>query len=127
MTLPPDTSTPLARRTRAWLASVVALAHNRLALLSVEAREEVHRVTWLLLFGAAAVLAVGVGLVFLAVLITVLLWDTQRLLALGVCTAIFLTLGTVAAWQMLRLVRQGSRLGQASLAELSQDRERLLS
>jgi uncharacterized membrane protein YqjE len=121
----PQASPSLANRTRGWLGTVVALAHNRLALLSVETREELHRLGSLLLFGAMAVLALGVGLIFLAVFITVLLWDSQRLLALAVCTAVFMTLGGVAAWQAYRLSRQGSRLWQASLDELAQDRERL--
>lgn len=115
----------LAARTRGWLGTAVTLAHNRLALLSIETREELHRLSSMLLFGLVAVLAFSAGLIFLAVLVTVLLWDTQRILALAVCTAVFMTLGGVAAWQVSRLLRQGSRLWQASLDELAQDRERL--
>lgn len=121
----PQASSSLASRTRGWLGTALALAHNRLALFSVETREELHRLGSLLFFGAIAVLALGVGLVFFAVCITILLWDTQRILALAVCTATFMTLGCVAAWQTYRLLRQGSRLWQASLEELAQDRERL--
>ena len=123
----PDNSLPLAQRTRGWLGHLVALLHNRLSLLSVEVREELHRVGSLLVFGAAAVLALGAGMIFLAVFVTVLLWDTQRLLVLAVCATLFLTLGGIAAWQVSRLVRQGSRLGLASLAELAQDRDQLRS
>jgi len=121
----PQAAPSLATRTRGWLGTMVALAHNRLVLFSVETREELHRLGSLLLFGAVAVLALGVGLIFLAVFITVLLWDTQRVLVLAVCTAVFMTLGSVAAWQAYRLSRQTSRLWQASLDELAQDRERL--
>jgi uncharacterized membrane protein YqjE len=65
------------------------------------------------------------GLMFFALLLTVLLWDTHRLLALGIFTAIFLTGGFIALMAMLRQARTPSRLFAASIAELAQDRAAL--
>lgn len=106
---------------RGFAATSVAVVRTRLELLKVEAREEVGRVAGLILWGIAAVLLGISGLVFLAIFITALLWDTHRLLALGIFTALFIAAGVVASFTALRLARQGSQLFAASLAELRHD------
>jgi uncharacterized membrane protein YqjE len=103
------------------------LLQVRLELLGVEAQEEVVRVVGLLLWGVAAALLLSLGLGFLAVFITVALWETQRLLALGVFATLFLTLGGIATWMAYQRVRRESTLFASSLAELRQDREQLRS
>jgi uncharacterized membrane protein YqjE len=75
----------------------------------------------LFLWGIAAVLLGVAGLVFLAIFITVLLWESNRLLALGIFAALFLAAAAVAIGTALRLARQGSQLFAASLAELRHD------
>lgn len=106
---------------RGFAATSVALLRTRLELLKVEAQEEVGRVTSLLFWGVAAVLLGVSGLVFLALFITVLLWDSQRLLALGVFSALFLAATAVAVGMVWRLVGRRSQLFAASLAELRRD------
>lgn len=106
---------------RGFAATGVALVRTRLELLKVEALEEVWRVRNLLLWGTVAVLCGVVGMVFLAVFLTVLLWDSHRLLVLGIATALFLVAAAGAAAAAVRLARRGSRLFAASLAELRQD------
>lgn len=118
-------SPPLANSLRGLVGTVLTLARLRLDLLSVEAQEEMARVGGLLLYGALAVIGLSLGVGFLAILITVLLWDSHRLLALAVFATLFGTLGTVAALAASRRARQGTRLFAASLDELRQDRERL--
>lgn len=110
---------------RGFAATSVALLRTRFELLRVEAQEEVSRLAGLLLWGIAAVLLGVAGLVFLAVFLTVLLWDSQRLLALGIFAAIFLAAAAVAIGMALRLARQGSQLFAASLAELRRDESAL--
>ncbi len=110
---------------RGCAATSVALLRTRFELLRVEAREEVSRLAGLLLWGIAAVLLGVAGLVFLAVFLTVLLWDSQRLLALGIFSALFLGAAAVAIGMALRLARQGSQLFAASLAELRRDESAL--
>jgi uncharacterized membrane protein YqjE len=122
------TTTPplrLATSLKGFVGTVLTLLQVRLELLSVEAQEEVVRVVGLLLYGAAAVILLALGLGFLAILITVALWETQRLLALAVFATLFLAFGGVVAWLAYQRARQGSVLFAASLAELRQDREQL--
>ena len=110
---------------RGFAATSVALLRTRLELLKVEAQEEAGRLIGLLLWGFAGVLLGITGLVFLAVLLTVLLWDSQRVLALAVFTALFLVAAGMAIATALRLARQGSQLFAASLAELRRDESAL--
>jgi uncharacterized membrane protein YqjE len=108
-------------------ATVLELLQLRLELLSVEAQEEVLRVGALLVYGAVAVAFLSLGVVFLALLITVVFWDSHRVLALALFTALFLLMGGVAAWLARERVRSGTRLFSASVEELRQDREGLRS
>jgi uncharacterized membrane protein YqjE len=97
------------------------MIRTRLELLKVEAQEEVGRITGLLLWGGLAILSGVLGLAFLGVFLTVLLWESHRVLALGIFTALFLFAALIASWVALRLLKQGSRLFAASLAELQRD------
>jgi uncharacterized membrane protein YqjE len=110
---------------RGFAATSVALLRTRLELLTVEAREEAGRLSGLLLWGMAAVLLGSMGLSFLAVFLTVLLWESHRLLALGIFSALFLGAAGVAAGIAVQLARRGSQLFAASLAELRQDESAL--
>lgn len=112
----------LAASLRSLLGNGLALLQTRLELLSIEAQEEKVRLLSLLGYGAAAFVLLSFGLMFLAVLVTVLLWDSHRLLALGAFTAVFLTGGLIALAAVLRLARTPSTLFSASIAELAQDR-----
>lgn len=105
--------------------TTLGLLQNRLQLLGVELAEERLRLLSLLTWGAVALVSLSAGLVFLAVFLTVLLWDSNRLLALGVFSALFLGGGIVALLMTLRLARAGSTLFTASLAELQKDRATL--
>lgn len=121
MTSPPR----LGASVRGLAATLLELLQVRLELLSVEAQEEVLRVAGLLAYGAIAITCLSLGLGFLAMLITVALWDGQRLLALAVFATLFLVLGLLALWQARARVRAGSRLFAASIDELQRDREAL--
>lgn len=123
----PDQPERLAFTLRGFVANWVELAQNRLALLSVETRSEVLRLCELLLYGAIATVTLALGVGFLAVLVTVLLWDGYRLLVLAVFATLFLTLGVVAAWFAYAAANRSSRLWGASLDELAQDQDRLRS
>jgi len=115
----------LSTSLRDLASTVLELLQVRLELFSVEAQEEVLRVGALMVYGAVAVTFLSLGLTFLALLITVALWDSHRLLALGIFTALFLLTGGVAAWLARDRVRNGTRLFSASIEELRQDREEL--
>jgi uncharacterized membrane protein YqjE len=110
---------------RGFATTTVGLVRTRLELLKVETQEEVGRIAGMLLWGISAVLLAVIGLMFLAVFVTVLLWDSHRLLALGIFAALFLGAAGVAIAASLRLARQGSQLFATSLAELRRDTETL--
>ena len=103
----------------------LALVQNRLQLLGVELAEERLRLLSLATYGAIALICLGAGLVFLAVFLTVLLWDSHRLLALGVFSAVGLGAGIATLLVAMNHARAGSTLFKASLAELARDREAL--
>ena len=103
----------------------LALAQNRLQLLGVELAEERLRLLSLATYGAIALVCLSAGLVFLAVFLTVLLWDSNRLLALGIFSALFLGAGIATLLVALSHARAGSALFKASLAELAKDRAAL--
>ena len=103
----------------------LTLVQNRLQLLGVELAEERVRLLSLVTYGAIALICFSAGLVFLAVFLTVLLWDSNRLLALGIFSALFLGGGIVALMMAMNLAKAGSTLFKASLAELAKDRDAL--
>jgi uncharacterized membrane protein YqjE len=110
---------------RGWLHDGVALLRVRLELFGVEAREHALASVELLLAGLAALLFLALGLGFLAVLLTVLLWDSHRLLALAVFSTLFLTLGLIALLLLRQRWRTAQRWFDASLQELGRDDQRL--
>ncbi len=110
---------------RGLLGTGVTLIHNRLELLGVELAEERVRLISMLAYGGAAFLCIAAGLIFLAIFLTVLLWDSNRLLALGVFSALFLGAGIASLTLAMSLGRSGSKLFSASLAELRKDRDAL--
>jgi len=107
------------------LGTGVTLLRNRLELLGVELAEERTRLFSLLAYGGAAFLCLAAGLIFLAIFLTVLMWDSNRLLALGVFAALFLGTGIVSLMLAMGLARSGSKLFSASLAELRKDSQAL--
>lgn len=102
---------------------LLALLQVRVELFGIEAREEANRLTELLALVASACVLACMGLGFLAVLITVLLWDTHRLMALTAFAVLFLTLAGVAIVMVRTRLQGGSHIFQASLGELKSDRE----
>lgn len=107
---------------RGLAATGLALLRNRLELLAVEIQEEKARTVGLIAYSIATVLLLGAGAIFLAVFVTVLLWESNRLLALGVFATLFLGSGVVCLLAVRRLAATPSSLFVASLAELAKDR-----
>lgn len=110
---------------RGLIATAIGLARTRLELLATELEEEKLRLLGMLMYGLAAFLMLGAGLVLLAIFLTVLFWDSHRLLVLGGLTLVFLLAGVGSLLLVMRRVRAGSRLFSASLAEMAQDHQAL--
>lgn len=103
----------------------VAMLQTRLELLSTELAEEKERLLTQLLLGLAAFFFVGLGVIFVALFLTVLFWESHRLLVLGIFAGLFLGLGFASMVAMRNFSRNQPRLFSASLGELSRDREHL--
>ena len=107
--------------------SLVGIVHTRLELLSADIAEEREHLITLLLLVQLALFFLGVGILLLALLIVVAFWESHRLLALGGLTGLFLLASVGSAWLAVHKTRTRPRLFEASLAELSKDRQHLTS
>ena len=108
-------------------ATLVAIAHTRVELLSTELEEERVRLSSMLAWTLVALCCAGLGVVLATLFVVVVLWDRYRLLALGIPAILFI-LGAALAWLVVRgKARAKPRLFAASLTELSKDREELTS
>lgn len=115
----------LAVSLKGFFSSLIELVHVRLELITIEARDEALRLTELLVYGALAIAFLTFGIAFVAVLLTVLLWDSHRLLALTLFSTLFITLGVLAAVVARARMAEGTRLFASSLDELKRDRDSL--
>lgn len=115
----------LAVSLRGFAASLIEIIHVRFELITVEARDEALRLTELLVYGALSIAFLTFGIAFLAVLLTVLLWDSHRLLVLTLFSTLFITLGVVAGVVARARMVEGTRLFASSLEELKRDRDTL--
>lgn len=109
----------------ATAATMVAIVHTRLDLLSTDLEEEREHFVSLTLFALGAFFCLGVGVVLVASLLVFAVWDTHRFLALGALAATFLTAGGAAIVIALKKIKAKPRLFAASLAELRKDRQLL--
>lgn len=107
-------------------ATLVAIVHTRLDLLSTDLEEGRERLIALLVMSFVSLFCLCVGIVLLAILIAVVFWDTHRLLILCMLTGIFLTSGGILCVFAIRALKAMPRVFETSLAELSKDQQQLL-
>lgn len=110
---------------KALSLSIVGIVHTRLELLSTDIAEAREHLITLLLLLQLALFFLGIGVLLLALLIVVVFWESHRLLALGGMTGLFLIAGAGTAWLAMHKSRTPPRLFDASLTELSKDRQHL--
>jgi uncharacterized membrane protein YqjE len=65
------------------------------------------------------------GLVMLALLIVIYSWETDRVLVLSLLTASFLVIGFILGFVVLRSLNTMPRLFEATITELTKDRQEL--
>ena len=117
----------LSESLRVLTATLLAIAHTRLELLSTELEEQWVWLSSILTWALVGLFCAGLGVVLATLFVVLALWDTHRLLALGIPAILFL-LGAALAWLVvLGKARAKPRLFAASLAELSKDHEELTS
>ena len=100
---------------------VVAIAHNRLSLLSTDLEIARERTVSVLIMVLVALFCLCFGALLLALFVVVIFWDTHRLLALGSVTGLFLLVGGVYLLRVIRALRRMPATFEASLTELAKD------
>jgi uncharacterized membrane protein YqjE len=119
----PATPGGLAYTLRGFLATSVSLARTRLALVSTELQEELHRAVAIVLWGFAAILFGGFALAFAALGAFAAYPDERRVVAAAIAAAIFLAIATTCGIVLVHRRRAVSRPLDASLRELEDDYE----
>ena len=110
---------------KSMTALVVAIAHNRLNLLSTDieiAREQMVSVLMMVL---VALFCLCFGALLLAIFVVVIFWDTHRLIALASVTGLFLGVGGICLWRVLKALKTMPATFEASLTELAKDYKQL--
>lgn len=108
-------------------ATLVAIAHTRLDLLSSDLEEEREHLLSLLVLSLSALFFLGIGVLLATLLLVVAFWDTYRLPVLAVLAGLFLAAG-ITAWRVaLHKAKTKPRLFAASMSELLKDRQQLVS
>lgn len=112
---------------KALVATLAALVHTRLELLSTELQEEIGRVALLMLWGAVALFFAFLSIIFLALVILIFFWDDHRMLAASLLAVVFVVLAIAAGTAAWKQIAAKGRPFDASLNELAKDREQLSS
>ena len=105
--------------------TLLSFTETRARLAATEIEEQAVRAVEILVWLAAALFLFGVTLLFLAIVILLLFWDSNRLLAAGLLAALFLGSGSAAALVARARMRERPKLLAATLAELELDRQRI--
>lgn len=110
---------------RTLLATLVAIGHNRLELFSVEIKEEVERVSSMLLWTMVAALLGMLGLLLVALAIVLSVEPANRWIAAGVIAALFFAGCALAGVVARSRMTLKARPFDATLEELEKDRDLL--
>lgn len=108
-------------------ATLVAMAHTRLELLSIDIEEDRERMLSLLALALVATFLLEIGVILAAILLMVAFWDTYRLLVMGSLAGFFLAAGLAAGIYAVQKAKTKPRVFAASLSELIKDRQQLAS
>lgn len=112
----------LLASTRRLLATVFEIAQVRLELAGTEIELEKRRLFDGLLWGAVAVLALGVALVLMCGFVILLFWEGYRLAAVGTLSLLLIAVSLASMREARRRLRSPAGMFSASLAELERDR-----
>ena len=107
---------------RRLLATALEMAQVRLEIISTEVELEKRRIFDGLLWGALALLFLGLGLVMLCGLVILMFWEGYRMTALGLMMLLFLATGALLMQQARHRLRNATGMLGTTLAELKQDR-----
>jgi uncharacterized membrane protein YqjE len=112
---------------KALAATLLAVAHTRLELFSVELEEEWVRASSILTWSLAGLFCAGIGVVFTTLFLVFALWESHPLLALGIPAVLFILIAVLCLRVVTAKLKAKPRPFAASLAELGKDRDQLIS
>jgi len=110
---------------REFAGTLLSFVLTRTRLAATELEEQGVRLIEILIWFAMALFFFGIAIVFAAVLVVLVFWDSNRLLAAGLLAALFVSIGTGAALFARQCMRERPKLLAATLAELERDRDTL--
>lgn len=118
----PTKESGLFASSRRFLATAFEMVQVRLELLGTDVELEKRRLFDGLLWGAVAVLTLGIGLVLLCGFVILLFWEGYRLAAVGVLTLMLLGASVLAMREARQRLRSPTGMFSATVAELKRDR-----
>lgn len=107
--------------------TLVALVQTRLELLATDLEEERLRLLQILFWTAGALFFFGVGMLILALLAVLLLWDGHHIGGIIALAAVFFAIGVGLAIGVRSRLQARSRIFASTVEELAKDREELNS
>ena len=102
-----------------------SIAQTRLELISTDVQIARAKFISLLVMIVFTLFFLFFGLVMLALLIVIYSWEADRIFALCLLTGGFLSVGVILALVVLRSLKTMPKLFEATIAELSKDRQEL--
>jgi uncharacterized membrane protein YqjE len=103
-------------------ATIVALIHTRIELVSTEVEEELQRGMIILLWMMLALLFGGLAIVMLAVTLLIIFWDDHRVVVAVLITMTFVVTAGFMAYLAQARIAGKPRFMAATIEELKRDR-----
>ena len=110
---------------REFARTLLAFVLTRTRLAANEVEDQALRLVEILIWLAVASFFLGISVLFVAVLLVLLFWDSNRVLAAGLLAALFIGSGVAAALIARARLRERPKFLAATLAELERDRNSL--
>ena len=121
----PERAGGLFASARHLAATALAIAHNRLELITTEVEEELYRVAEILVLALIAIFFAGLTVLMMAFLVVLLWWEEHRLLAASLTVLVFLAVTLGAVYLAKHKLRARPKLLHATIDELKRDRDAL--
>jgi uncharacterized membrane protein YqjE len=106
---------------RRMLATLIALAHTRLELVSVEVEEQIGYAAGVLLWSITAIFFGSLAVLLLALTIVIAFWDDHRLLVAGLVTGAFALVAVIAILTVRARLHRRPRFLGATVDEMKRD------
>ena len=110
---------------RHLFATALAIAHNRLELITTEIEEELYRVAEIMVWAFIGIFFAGLTVLMAAFLVVLLWWEEHRLLAASLTVLVFLAVTVVALAMVRQKATARPKLLHATIEELKRDRDAL--